>query len=296
MGGRSQSARRSSGAGEVSPRMRRDCGAFDSRRLVPEGPRRRCFHLCSRPVARRPASPRHRPDGGTGSRKELTGAPHGHGHAIQRTVHHRRRNRRISVPVAQNLRTGRQQPVAAKMAGEELAGIARRHGPARFEITADGQSGTVRHLGWFGERYSITTPAGELTATVGNASRPGYELTGSQNVRASVSRQFARQQELAIEVADGEDAATMLVIVLALGALREDQPSAAKAEDHPTRIPGDLASNGHAPISVRPMTVASLNSDRAQPTPDGASAQLRVWSGAGSNRRPSAFQADARTN
>jgi hypothetical protein len=110
-----------------------------------------------------------------------------------------------------------------KMTGEELAVIAARHGPTRFEVTADGQISTVRHLGWFGKRYRITTLSGELTATVRDFSRSSYELTGYQTVRAFVSRQFARQQDLTIEIADTEDVVPMLAIVLALEALRDDR-------------------------------------------------------------------------
>jgi uncharacterized protein YxjI len=108
-------------------------------------------------------------------------------------------------------------------AGEELARIAERHGPTRCEITADGESGTVRHLGWFGRRYAIQTPAGEMTASVGDFSAESYELTGFGTVKAVVSRQFIRQQNLIIDITDGEEPISLIAAVLAIETLRDDR-------------------------------------------------------------------------
>jgi hypothetical protein len=62
----------------------------------------------------------------------------------------------------------------------ELAAIRPRTGPTRFEITVRSQQLiTVRHKGWFGKRYFIDTPIGEMSTTIGDFSRKSYELIGS---------------------------------------------------------------------------------------------------------------------
>jgi hypothetical protein len=54
------------------------------------------------------------------------------------------------------------------MEGMELVAIREQTSPTRFEISIDGaQPITVHHQGWFGRRYSINTPSGEMAATVG---------------------------------------------------------------------------------------------------------------------------------
>jgi uncharacterized protein YxjI len=106
----------------------------------------------------------------------------------------------------------------------ELAAIRPRTGPTRFEITVRSQQLiTVRHKGWFGKRYFIDTPTGEMSATIGDFSRKSYELIGSGTARATVSRQLIRQQNLAIDFADGEDAVSLIAVVLAVETLRDDR-------------------------------------------------------------------------
>jgi uncharacterized protein YxjI len=108
--------------------------------------------------------------------------------------------------------------------GDKLAVITPRYGPSRLEITADGQQPTaVRHHGWFGRRYDIDTPVGEMRATVGDFSAMGYELTCYGTAKATVSREFAQQQNLMIDVADSEDAVSVIAIVLAVETLRNDR-------------------------------------------------------------------------
>src|SRR5215469_729576 len=73
--------------------------------------------------------------------------------------------------------------------GNELASIRPRTGPTRFEVTIGSQQPiTVRHKGWFGRRYCIDSPAGEMSATVGDFSQEPYDLLSSETVRANVSR------------------------------------------------------------------------------------------------------------
>lgn len=111
--------------------------------------------------------------------------------------------------------------------GKELAAIRPRARPTRFEIaTGTDQPITVRHQGWFGRRYSMDTPVGETTATVGDFSRQSYEVISSGTARATVSRQFIRQQNLTIDVADDEDAVSLIAVVLAIETVRDDRREA----------------------------------------------------------------------
>lgn len=110
------------------------------------------------------------------------------------------------------------------LGGNELAAIKPRTGPTRFEINVLSQQPiTVRHKGWFGKNYSISSSAGEMSATVGDFSRKSYNLLSSGTVRASVSREFIRQQNLTMDLVDGEDAVPLIAIVLAIETLRDDR-------------------------------------------------------------------------
>jgi uncharacterized protein YxjI len=112
--------------------------------------------------------------------------------------------------------------------GKELAAIRPRRGPTRFEVTVGGQQTiTVRHKGWFGRSYCIDTPAGEMSATVGDFSQRPYELLSSNTERASVSRALRKfKKSLAIDLADGQDAVSLIAIVLAIETLRDDRHQA----------------------------------------------------------------------
>jgi len=62
-----------------------------------------------------------------------------------------------------------------------------------------------------------------MTATVGDFSVKSYEVAGHGIARVNVSREFIRQQHLAIDLADNEDPVSWLAIVLAVEALRDDR-------------------------------------------------------------------------
>lgn len=110
------------------------------------------------------------------------------------------------------------------LADNELAAIRPRSGPTRFEVVTKGtQSITVRHKGWFGKRYCIDSAAGEMTATVGDFSRESYEILGSGTVKANVTREFIRQQNLTIDVPDDGETVSLVSIVLAIETLRDDR-------------------------------------------------------------------------
>jgi uncharacterized protein YxjI len=106
----------------------------------------------------------------------------------------------------------------------ELAAIKECSGPTRCEITiGDDQPITVRHQGWFGRKYSISTPAGEMSATVGDFSLQSYELISFGTAKATVSRQLIRQGHITIDMADGENEVPLLATVLAIETLRDNR-------------------------------------------------------------------------
>jgi len=68
-----------------------------------------------------------------------------------------------------------------------------------------------------------------MTATVGDFSRKSYEILSSGTVKANVTREFIRQQNLTIDVSDDGDAVSLVAVVLAIETLRDDrrQPESA---------------------------------------------------------------------
>ena len=82
---------------------------------------------------------------------------------------------------------------------------------------------TVHHNGWFGRRYSIDGPLGELSATVSDFGAQSYELVGGDRPRAIVARRQISQQSITIDVPDGEDVASLLAVVLAIETIRDDR-------------------------------------------------------------------------
>jgi|SRR5215469_1582304 len=110
--------------------------------------------------------------------------------------------------------------------GKELAAIKPRHAPARFEISTSAQVITVHHNGWFGRRYSIDGPLGELSTTVSDFGAQSYELIGGDRPRAIVSRPQISQQSITIDVPDGEDVVSLLAVVLAIETIRDDRRQA----------------------------------------------------------------------
>lgn len=108
-------------------------------------------------------------------------------------------------------------------AGDKLSVITCRYGPTRQEITVgDRETITVRHHGWFGRRYDIVTPAGEMTTILSDFAAANYEIKSSGIVRAAMSR-GPRQRNLTIGMADGEDPVPFISMVLAIETIRNDR-------------------------------------------------------------------------
>lgn len=108
-------------------------------------------------------------------------------------------------------------------AGDKLAVITPRYGPTRQEITVTGQPPiTVRHHGWFGRRYDIVTPMGEMNAILSDFSAADYAIAGFGAVRAAVSR-GPRQRNLTLNLPDTAEAISLMGIILAIETIRDDR-------------------------------------------------------------------------
>jgi hypothetical protein len=62
-----------------------------------------------------------------------------------------------------------------------------------------------------------------MTATVGDFSRKTYEILSSGTVKAIVTREFIRQQNLTIDAPAEVDAVSLVAVVLAIETLRDDR-------------------------------------------------------------------------
>jgi uncharacterized protein YxjI len=115
--------------------------------------------------------------------------------------------------------------------GRQLAAIRPDTSPARFSPThfeiemGGGHPITVRNQGWgwFGRKYSTTGGGDEMSATVGLYSEANYQLISPGTVRATVSQQVIQHKDIVIDVADGENAVSLIAVVLAIEILRDDR-------------------------------------------------------------------------
>jgi uncharacterized protein YxjI len=110
--------------------------------------------------------------------------------------------------------------------GTEVAVISRRGLARRYQILIGGQEITVYPRGFFGKRFEINSPAGLLEAR-GNFSGRQYSVTRGGLQVAGVTQLRTLRERFAVEVADGEDAALMLAVVLVIEAIRDDRRRAA---------------------------------------------------------------------
>jgi uncharacterized protein YxjI len=112
------------------------------------------------------------------------------------------------------------------MAGTEVAAISRQGWATRYRIVADGQETTVSPRGFFGRRFEIDSPAGQMEAH-GNFSGRQYAITSGGMPAAAVSQLRTFREQFAVEVADGQNTVLMLAVVLAIETIRDARRSAA---------------------------------------------------------------------
>ena len=107
-------------------------------------------------------------------------------------------------------------------AGREVADIRKHMFSDVHEVYLGGERvAQVRHAGFFGDRYEIATSFGTLTAR--GHFGGDYSLNQDGMTVASMIRQFSLREKFAIDIADGQNDAMMLAIMLAIEAIHDER-------------------------------------------------------------------------
>jgi uncharacterized protein YxjI len=112
--------------------------------------------------------------------------------------------------------------------GMEVAAISRPAFSRTYEILIGVQRASVTPRGFFGQRFEIASPAGQMEAR-GNFSGRQYSVTRNNAQVAAVSQLRTFRERFAVEVADGEDPVLLLSVVLVIETIRDDRRRAATA-------------------------------------------------------------------
>jgi uncharacterized protein YxjI len=110
--------------------------------------------------------------------------------------------------------------------GMLAASITGRAFSSRYEIQAGGLTTVIRPRGIFGQRYEITSPAGQMEAR-GNFSQRTYTVTRNGAMVAAITQQRSFREKFAVEIADGEEPALLLAVVLTIEVIRDRRRAAA---------------------------------------------------------------------
>lgn len=104
--------------------------------------------------------------------------------------------------------------------GREVADIRKRVLGDTHEVYLAGQpAAQVRHVGFPGDRYEIDTSFGPLTAR--GIFGGNYTLDQGGVPVASMVRQFSLREKFAIDIADGQNDALVLAVMLAVEAIHD---------------------------------------------------------------------------
>jgi hypothetical protein len=88
------------------------------------------------------------------------------------------------------------------------------------EVYLAGQpAAQVRHVGFLGDRYEIDTGFGPLTARGSFGGNDTLDQGGAPV--ASMARQFSLREKFAIDIADGQNDALVLAVMLAVEAIHD---------------------------------------------------------------------------
>lgn len=108
-------------------------------------------------------------------------------------------------------------------AGQEVAEIRKHLMTDTHEVFVAGQrAAQVRHAGIFGDKYDIESAYGVLSAR-GHFDGGDYTISRGGAPVARMVRQFSLREKFAIEVADDENQAFLLAVVLAIEAIHEER-------------------------------------------------------------------------
>ncbi|MGO8960234.1 MAG: LURP-one-related/scramblase family protein [Streptosporangiaceae bacterium] len=107
--------------------------------------------------------------------------------------------------------------------GREVADIRKHVFTDTHEVYLNGQQmAQVRHAGIFGDRYDIETGFGMLTAR-GSFGGGSYMVSRDGTPVASMVREFSLRETFAVDVADNENQAFLLALVLAIEAIHDER-------------------------------------------------------------------------
>jgi len=130
--------------------------------------------------------------------------------------------------------------------GQEVADIRKHLLSDTHEVYVGGQrAAQVRHAGIFGDKYDIESAFGYLTAR-GRFDGGDYTVSRDGTPVARMLRQFSLREKFAIDVADGENQAFLLALVLAIEAIHDE-----RRQQHGGGLGANLAGGGIAGIIAR---------------------------------------------
>ena len=108
-------------------------------------------------------------------------------------------------------------------AGQEVADIRKHLVTDTHEVYVGGQRvAQVRHAGIFGDKYDIESAFGFLSAR-GHFDGGDYAISRDGAPVARMVRRFSLREKFAIEVADNENQAFLLALVLAIEAIHDER-------------------------------------------------------------------------
>jgi uncharacterized protein YxjI len=107
--------------------------------------------------------------------------------------------------------------------GREVAQVRKHVFTDTHEVHVGGQEvAKVRHAGIFGDHYDIDTPYGRITAK-GHFDGGDYHLSQDGHRVASMTRKLSLRERFGIDIADGQNDALLLAIMLAIEAIHEER-------------------------------------------------------------------------
>jgi uncharacterized protein YxjI len=107
--------------------------------------------------------------------------------------------------------------------GQEVADIRKHMMSDKHDVFVGGQQAAeVRHAGFFGDHYEIQSAYGMISAQ-GHFNGGDYTLSRDGMAVAGLRRQFSLREKFAVEIADSENQAFLLAVILAIEAIHEER-------------------------------------------------------------------------
>jgi uncharacterized protein YxjI len=132
--------------------------------------------------------------------------------------------------------------------GQEVADIRKHLMTDAHEVYVGGQhAARVRHAGIFGDKYDIESAFGYLTAR-GRFDGGDYTVSRDGEPVASMVRKFSLREKFAIDIADGENQAFLLALVIAIEAIHDERR---QQQQHGGGLGTGLAGGGIAGLIAR---------------------------------------------